>query len=389
MNALTAWALIQGSNALNIIAGIIVAHLVVPYDFGRFATLSAAITIMTAVLNPMINELAQKIAAHRIIERGALRSRTYIAVAACCLISFLSCASIVSTRFEAITVYLLIPIVLVGQGWVCGILYGLHRMITAGAVLCASGAVRVGILVSLLYIWDAFGGISLSYLAGFLFTIVASFFFLGATTAKESETAWITNWKLLFGFFVLALPFSVDQPIVQALFPNSSADYAALMTYARSVMFLASPALTLAYTASLQKESTGTEQRSSRRLSPLVTTAGLASALALSLWLVHPFLFPLLLGKTYVHVTPHLAMALLGMTLYVISYFLVQRMLLACSWWLCGVLIIPLLIQALLLALQESPTIGHLTAISVVTFAVQCCIACGAHYVYHRAKGQS
>ena len=82
MNALIAWALIQGSNALNIIAGIIVAHLVVPYDFGRFATLSAAITIMTAVLNPMINELAQKIAAHRIIERGALRSRTYIAVAA-------------------------------------------------------------------------------------------------------------------------------------------------------------------------------------------------------------------------------------------------------------------------------------------------------------------
>jgi len=386
MNALLAWVLIQGSNALNIIAGIIVAHLVAPYDFGRFATLSAAITIMTAVLNPMINELAQKVAAHRIIERNALRSRTLIATLTCCIISFFACTSIVTTTFEAIIVYILIPIVLVGQGWVCGILYGLHRMVTAGAVLCASGVLRVVTLVGLLYAWDAFSGISLSYLAGFLFTVIASFLFLGGTTGNGLETKWVTNWKLLCGFFVLALPFSVDQPIVQALFPNSSADYAALMTYARSVMFLASPALTLSYTASLQRESPSNGQSSSQRIAPLVTTVGLTSTLALVLWIVHPVLFPLLLGKGYVHVTPHLAMALLGMMLYVISYFLVQRMLLACSWWLCGALIIPLLIQALLLASQESPTISHLTVISVVTFAVQCGIACGAHYVYQRSK---
>lgn len=389
MNALTAWALIQGSNALNIIAGIIVAHLVIPYDFGRFATLSAAITIMTTVLNPMINELAQKVAAHRVVERSALQSRSVIAVVACCLISLCSCTSIVTTTFEAITVYLLIPIVLVGQGWVCGILYGLHRMVASGTVLCASGVVRVVTLVVLLYAWDAFGGISVSYLAGFLVTILASFFFLGRITGQGSTAVWITNWRLMFGFFVLALPFAVDQPIVQALFPNHSADYAALMTYARSVMFLASPALTLVYTASLQRASNSPQLATFHRLPPFLTAVGLATALAFTLWFVHPFLFPLLLGKGYVHVTPHLALALFGMTMYVLSYFLVQRMLLRCTWWFSCALAIPPLAQGILLASQEAPTISELTVISVVTFSLQFCIACIAAYVLDPNKEQS
>jgi hypothetical protein len=384
MNALLAWSLSQGANALSVIAGIIVAHLASPYEFARFATLSASLAIMSAVLNPIINEIAQRIALHQTIELRALRSRTGLAVLACCIIALCACATIVTNPFEALSVYLLIPASLVGHSWATGIFFGLHRMVAAGAVLCASGFIRVITLLALIYLGATFIGVTVSYLAGFIITISASRFLLAENNRGESTAAWTTNWKLICGFLLLALPFSVDQPIVHALFPSISADYAALMTYCRSVMLLASPALTLVYSASLQREASQHHSGLPTPRSPLALASALAVGLASILWLVHPLLFPMLLGRNYMHVTPYIALAILGMALYVISYFLIQQMLLSCRWGLCIALAIPPIIQAglfNLLPLVTTPSLALLTGISVVTFAVQCLLALAADYL--------
>jgi hypothetical protein len=389
MNALLAWSLSQGANVLNVIAGIIVAHLVSPYEFGRFATLSAAIAIMSAVVNPMINEIAQRVALRGAIETAALRSRTTFAVAICFLIGVCACASIITSAFEAFVVCALIPIFLVQHSWATGFFYGLHRMVAFGAVLCVGGVCRVATLLGLIYLGAIFSGISLCYLVSFLLTIVAARYLLAEHTRSTSGETWDTNWKLLCGFFLLALPFSVDQPIVQAILPDVSADYAALMTYSRSVMLLASPALTLVYSASLQARTHAEHTTPTILRSPLVIASVLAAALAFALWLAHPTLFPLLLGTKYSHVTPHLAPALLGMTLYVISYFLIQRMLLSCKWWLCGALTIPPIVQGSLLATQTSANISRLVVVSVVTFALQCTIALLATSIHQRGPSKT
>ncbi len=381
MNTAIAWGLSQGANALNVLAGICIAHIVSPYEFSRFATLSAAIAIMSAVLNPVINEIAHRVARDRFIALTALRSRTIFGVSACCLIGLSTCASIVTSAFEAVLVYLLIPILLVGQAWATGFFYGLHRMVTVGSVLCLAALIRIAALLSFLSLGIIFGGISLSYLVGFTVTIFLSRLLLWDLIRSTQCDEWTTNWKLLCGFFLLALPFSVDQPIVQAIFPESSADYAALMTYARSVMLLAGPALTIVFSKLIQPNENQQSLVSHGLLPSLPIAAGLAAGLAFLLWLCQPILFPLLLGMKYIHVTPHLTLALIGMTLCVISYFLVQRLLLSCSWWLCAGLALPPLVQSVLFATFSAPSIAQLTMVSVLTFSVQCSIAVVATYL--------
>lgn len=389
MNALLAWSLSQGANALNVLAGIIVAHLASPYEFSRFATLSAAIAIMSAVLNPMINELAQRVARHRVIETKALRSRTIVTAFTCCLIAICACTSIVTTTYEAVIVYALIPCFLVGQSWATGMFYGLHRMIAFGAVQCIAGVLRVATLLALLYLGLTFSGFAVSYLVFFLVTIAASRYLFVEHKTSDCVETWHTNWRLICGFFLLALPFSIDQPLVQAFLPGVSADYAALMTYTRSVMLLASPALTLVFSASLQPSTSKPLLKATTLRSPLLIASTLAGALAFTLWIAHPLLFPLLLGAQYSHVSPHLGLALLGMVLYVISYFLVQRMLLSCRWWLCAALIVPPLVQGWLIASRATPHLSSLITISLITFSIQALIALVASYFHRRGIAQA
>jgi len=388
MQSLLAWGLAQGANALNIIAGVIVAHLASPNDFARFATLAAALAIISAALNPMINEIAQRVSVHRDVTLLALKSRSYIAVCAAILISFSACASIVSSGLDALVIYLLIPVAFVAQSWVLGILYGLHWMVAAGAVLCIAGLARVATLGALIYMGTAFTGATVSYLIYFLITVLCAPYLLSGHIKKSGETSWGTNWRLIIGFFLLSLPFSVDQPIVQALFTDISADYAALMTYARSVMLLASPALTIVYSASLQRYSGGnTPTKSAPFLLKTITiTATLAFGLAATLWTVHPFLFPILLGDKYIHVTQYLDVALLSMALHVISFYLVLQIISSCSAILCGALAIPPLFQCFILSALQSPDIYRVTQVNLITFTLQVLISIWANFLQERGR---
>lgn len=383
MNALFAWSLSQGANALNLAAGVIVAHFASPYEFARFATLSATLAIMSAVLNPMINEIAQRVALHRAIELSALRMRTLCAFGACLIIGGCACRSIVLNGFEAVMVYGLIPISLVGHSWATASFYGLNRMISSGAVQCIGSALKVGILLGLLSQGLTLGGIGFSYFASFLITIVTARFLFKGQTVMALEEAWVINWRLIIGLFLLSLPFSLDQPIVHARLPDISADYAALMTYSKTVMLLASPALALVFSSSLQKSRSVQHRTTIRQPRPLVIATVLTSILAFTLWTTYPLLFPLLLGKQYYHVTPYLTLSLLSLCLCVLSHFVIQGILLSCRWSFCLMLSVPPVLQTWLLFSLRQPSISNLVTISVTTFFLQFLIGIIAMYSSH------
>lgn len=379
MKSAFAWGLIQGANALHIIAGILIAHIVSPSDFGRFATLSAALTIMLSILNPLINETAQRIASSRGVHLPSLTKRSIYSIITCVIIATLSCATIVEGGAQKLFAYAILPIAIVGHSWVIGALSGLHRMITSGATQIASATARIAILAPFLYYAPSFSGVLWSYAACFVITILLAWPLLGKHLNWRDSTPWNTNWVLIAGFFTLALPFSLDQTIIQALHPHLSGDYGALMTYAKSVMLIASPALTIAYSAAVQTSVTRKDTTTHIKIAALV--ALLATLLASALWLAHPYLFPLLLGPKYPHIMPHLSVALAAIAMHVISYYLVQLLLLTSPLWLCALLAIPALLQCYLLSALNNPAVSDLARTSLIVFTLQLALAGGASVV--------
>jgi hypothetical protein len=383
--SLIAWMLAQGANLANVLASVIVAHLASAHDFSRFATLSAALAIMTAALNPLINEIAHHVAQKRLISRSILRSRSYLAASVCLTLSFASCRSITSSSFDALLVYLLIPLALIAQSWSCGILSGLHRMVTLSSVMCLGGALRLIILSSAIGLGYPFKGVTLSYLTSFIAVLLATSYLTkdiirGRDRNDGGNNKLDSNWVLVSGFLLLALPFSLDQPIIQATNSAIAADYAALMTYAKSVMLLAGPAIALIYSAAVQPSAKIKSSHIKGDIKRIATSLAIASTLAAILWLIHPLLFPLLLGAKYLHVSSELGLALSGMALYVVSYLIIQRLLLSSSWLLCLALGVPVILQSALLVLvsRGSTSLSVLTAVSFITFAVQFVISLSA-----------
>jgi hypothetical protein len=342
---------------------------------------------MTAALNPLINEIAQHVAKKRFIPGSILRSRSYLAAAVCVAVAFASCRTITSSSLDALLVYILIPIALIAQSWSCGILSGLHRIVALSSVLCLGGALRLIILSSAIALGVPFNGVTISYLSSFLAVLLVTIYLAkdivrGDSCSNNSQLD--SNWVLITGFLLLALPFSLDQPIIQATNNAIAADYAALMTYAKSVMLLAGPAISLIYSAAVQPTAKVSSSDIKSELKRVATSLAIASALAITLWLAHPLLFPLLLGAKYLHVSSELGLALSGMALYVVSYLIIQRLLLRSSWWLCLALSVPVVLQSTLLVLlgNSGASLSVLTAVSFVTFLVQFVISLSAGIVF-------
>lgn len=383
----TAWTLIQGGNALSIICGILIARIVSPYEFARFATLSAALAIMTSFLNPLINELAHRIATTRALHPQALIKRTTYSAVICMGIATAACLSIVKQPLEMFLVCIAIPLSLVCHSWVFAILSGLHRMVAYGWTLVVSSVVRLSVLIPFLVAAPYLAGFAWSYLAGFVITLLLARILVGPRLQRGGSDSWSTNWVLLVGFFLLALPFSLDQPLIQLLYPDRAADYAAVMTYGKSVMLLASPALAIAYSSALQVGHS--DSSSNRRLLPILVVLLLAAVFAFALWVIHPWLFPLLLGTQYLHAMPHLAIAIPAMALYVVSHYLLQILLISSRWWICILLVIPSLLQIFLFARMSEPSLSHLIFVGLIVFAVQFVFACIASVLHPPQLGQT
>jgi O-antigen/teichoic acid export membrane protein len=384
MKKTSSWILIQCATALNIAAGIAIAHRLPPTEFGRFATMSAALMMMTSVLNPLSNELAHLVSAHHGIPAKALRSRSLLAAAICIGISIATCASITQSLQEGLLLFVILPVSMIAFTWICGALTGLHRMRTLGCAQTLGAALKLAIILVGFSLFPSFSLISWAYQAGFVVaTAVGLSTLLPLTPA--GAVAWRTHWGILGGFFCLALPFSLDQPIIQARFPNSSGEYAAVMTYAKSLMLLLAPGLTIAYSSALQaRHSAGLHLLSLRAL----ILFALATTLAVvGLWAALPILFPLLLGQQYLHLIPSAPAALIAIGFHVVGYAVIQLAVLVSRWWISLILIVPALLQATWLSVLQTPSIDDLVRVNLWTFGAQLVVAlgmCCGLFVEHR-----
>jgi hypothetical protein len=188
-------------------------------------------------------------------------------------------------------------------------------------------------------------------------------------------TSWETHWGILGGFFCLALPFSLDQPIIQARFPDSSGEYAAVMTYAKSLLFVVGPGLTVAYSSALQARHSVALHRLSLRALILFTLATVVAGTVL--WAALPILFPLLLGQQYLRLMPSAPTALVAIGFHVIGHAVIQVAVVACRWWMSLILVLPALLQGVWLFLLQNPSIDELVLVNLWTFGVQLVIALG------------
>ncbi len=361
------WTLIQGANACNIITGILIAHALTPDDFGRFATMAASLTILAALLNPLINELAHSVSQVGGISYHALGTRSLWTGLAGITMAMATCLSITRTWTEQLTMLLVLPLSMISWSWMTGILIGKNEMPLLAKAQSVGALFRLVVVGAVLTVSPALSYLALAYVISFV-AMTLSAAPAVRSLQPASQDLWKTNWGLVVGFFLLAAPFSLDQPIVQLWFPALSGNYAAVMTYAKSIMLLSSPALTIAYSSALQRRATRISPAAFVKL--VLSVAGVAGFF----WLSRPLFFPLLLGPRYLDLLPMVGYALLAISFHVISYALAQVQLAGRALRLIVVLSIAPITQALCLKALSAPTLEDLCMVSVVVFAVQLCV---------------
>ncbi|MEY4699817.1 MAG: hypothetical protein RL326_4 [Pseudomonadota bacterium] len=374
-----AWTLIQGSNACNILVGILLARALVPDDFGRFATMTASLTIFTALLNPLINELAHVVSSPAGIPRAALTRRTVWVSLGGIVLAAATCASITNDWLDRVAILIALPLSMVAWSWMNGILIGRNEMLLLGRAQSMGALVRILIVCAVVALSPTLLGVAIAYVVSF---VVMAFVVMPCARAIRwtNDGAWNTNWPLVIGFFVLAAPFSLDQPLIQRWFPAMSGEYAAVMTYAKSIMLLASPALTIAYSAALQRHEQHIPFSTFFKL--VLCVAGAAGFF----WVGRPIFFPLLLGPQYVDLIPSLGYALVAISCHVIAYAVAQVSLAHRPSWFVGVLVLPLVTQTLSLRSLVSPSLTDLLGVSIAVFELQLAICLGYQMLLSRAQ---
>jgi len=364
------WLLIQSATGLNILSGIIVARFIDPQEFGRFATMSAALIMTTSILNPLINELAHRVAQEKSLNVSALLNRTLYAGPLCSLVCLAACMPITSTARQIMVIALIIPLSLIAQSWATGIVTGLNQMAALGCAQLSGALAKTIIIIVFTTASTTWLDVSWAYIACFLLTAFVAGYH-ACSIPRAAKAPWVMNWRIVCGFFLLALPFSLDQALIQRWFPNISGPYAALMTYAKSVMLLAAPALTIAYSSGLHLVvSTRAYARQ------LMTFSALGLGLVGALWISEPLLFPLLLGDQYGMVPQHIPLALVAIALHVCAYSIAQLVITRKQWWFSLALIVPIVFQILYLGTLRDPSLRDLALTSVYTFGTQLVIAC-------------
>jgi hypothetical protein len=372
-----AWALIQGSNACGILVGIVLARALTPYDFGRFATMTASLTVFTALLNPLINELARAVSSSSGLSRGALVRRTLWLSLGGVILSIATCASITNSWLDQFVILLALPLSMIAWSWMNGVVIGQNQMLLLGRAQSLGALLRILIVCAMVTFAPTLVGVAMAYVLSFcVMTLVVIPSARSITRSVDGK--WNTDWSLVLGFFLLAAPFSLDQTLIQRWFPSMSGDYAAVMTYAKSIMLLASPALTIAYSSALQRSSSHTPFSVFLTLAPLVIGTGGF------FWIYRSVFFPLLLGPQYVDLIPHLGYAIVAISCHVISYGVAQARLARGPGRLVTILALPLLAQIVSLRTLSSPSLSDLLAIAVSVFALQLVLCVINHILLSR-----
>jgi len=358
------WTLIQGSNACNVLVGVLLARALSPDDFGRFATMSASLAIYSALLNPLINELAHSWSHTPGVSVRALGRRTVWVSLGGILLSVGTCYAITTSALESFLILIALPLSVVAWSWMMGFLIGRDNMRLLGIAQGSGALLRLVIVMVVATVSPTLLAIAAAYVSSFLLmSVVATPAARGARL--HDEGALQTNWRLVVGFFLLAAPFSLDQPLIQLWFPDISGNYAAIMTYAKSIMLLASPGLTIAYGSTLRRRESHVSPVTLIRICVFVVAIGGV------FWLFRSLLFPLLLGPRYVDLIPFVSYAVLAIGCHVIAYAIAQVQLARSSPWLTVALVIPPLVQALCLGELSAPSLDQLSTVALCVFTIQ------------------
>lgn len=358
------WTLIQGSNACNVLVGVLLARALSPDDFGRFATMSASLAIYSALLNPLINELAHSWSHTPGVSVRALGRRTVWVSLGGILLSVGTCYAITTSALESFLILIALPLSVVAWSWMMGFLIGRDNMRLLGIAQGSGALLRLVIVMAVATVSPTLLAIAAAYVSSFLLmSVVATPAARGARL--HDEGALQTNRRLVVGFFLLAAPFSLDQPLIQLWFPDISGNYAAIMTYAKSIMLLASPGLTIAYGSTLR--------RGESQVSPvtLIRLCVFVVAIGGFFWFFRSLLFPLLLGPRYVDLIPFVSYAVLAIGCHVVAYAIAQVQLTRSSPWLTVALVIPPLVQALCLGALSAPSLDQLSTVALCVFTIQ------------------
>lgn len=369
---LKAWILIQLAAVLNISAGVLIAHKLAPEEFGKYSTVVAGITVMYSVLNPVINELSRLVAHHQFASRDLLKRITLGGICVCLGFATLVLISLKAQSLSEIAVVAVVTLLLVPSSWIQGVLTGKNRMTEHGMVQSLGALGRCVTLVFILMFSQSFSDALVSYACGFLLILLIGGSFIRTELHDEEEKIQL-DWTVIIGFLLLSLPFSFDQILVQRAYQVMSGEYAGVMTYAKSVMLVAAPILTLAYGNVLQKKDSGDFARILQRTA--VGVLFFSALIAGALWLLGPVLFPILLGPKYVTLTSLLAIPLAAIGMHVVSYSIFQAMLLRARKWMLFALLMPVCLQLYLLVAGDVGEVERLVNISLPVFGLQLVLA--------------
>ncbi len=367
-----AWVLIQIATVLNVLVGVIAAHGLSSLEFGKFATVLAAVAIIVSILNPLINEISRVVSMYGYLSLKFITKLSVICSVIGICVSLICCLPIVENINQSVAIFILIPVLLVISSWFSGVLIGLNKLTQAG-LLQIAGAVPKLVVLSIGFVVAADFIVAVwAYVVGFLATIYYGFKLTRNNYQTNNKPIKI-SYVVVAGFFLLALPFSLDQVLVQSLYPQISGGYAAIMTYSKIIMLASAPVLTIAYGSAIQLNPG--KLKIFNLIKSVFKIALVTLLMVVIFWFVAPWCFPILLGSQYQLLIPNLKFGLISIGFHVISYLIFQTLVLSAKWWIIPILAVVPIVQIFGIYLYGQNNIDNLLNVSLFVFLIQLTVA--------------
>ena len=232
----------------------------------------------------------------------------------------------------------ILPYILILVVFFIGIFSTINRAVLQGlfrfGFLTLTGVVEVGLKLAtalLLVILGfkvngALGGILMGGVVGLLFTFFPLRFLWGQKQKRELKTREMFNFALPVFFSTLAFTslYTIDVILVRHFLPGvTSGLYAALSTLGKIILFISAPVISVAFPMISERHANGGKYRNL-----FLTGLGLVGVICLFLTGIY-FLFPTLIiklvfGKPYLSVAPFLGYFGIFLSLYSLSFLLVN-----------------------------------------------------------------
>jgi O-antigen/teichoic acid export membrane protein len=386
-------------NVLNYCFVLIAVRRLDKAQFGSFMSLLAVLTLATVSANTLQLQATKRVAAHLgsgLKIYGWTVVRQTILLGGGALIIGLLVASSISewlrvTELEVLILYSAVG-GLVSSALANGFSSGLRWLKFQS---CMNVAGTLAKLLAALILFTVGLGVSAglySYLLGYLVVVAGTAWGLsiwagpakaGACTEPGRDVAQGSLLFLVLAYFLVVIPFSCDQLLVQRVNPALSGDYAALATTGKLVFYAASPVLSVLYPYLVSFRSDPVRMRRYFEAGTLLTLLLSVIVLAL-LWLGKDFIVVNLMSERYQNVTSEVARFGLSVVLFVLAYtltlfFIVREKMLALA-----ALTLTIAAQVVLFRLRHG-SLAELSQNQLLTCFGQSFLL-GLGYIYWRRK---